>query len=91
LRPAFDAGRCDRLLLVAAAWLARFSGLLRTYADPDLRVYLAWRADREIDPLTAEPAADRAVGLADAGGAPVEAHDGGLADAGLGRGSTAPA
>jgi integrase/recombinase XerD len=35
-----------------AAYLARFSGPSRTHTHSDLRAYLAWCAERGVDPLT---------------------------------------
>ena len=48
--PAFGA---DPLRLAVAAYLARFTGLSRTHAESDLRVYLVWCAERRVDPLAA--------------------------------------
>jgi integrase/recombinase XerD len=46
--------RTDRLLRVAvAAYLARFKALSRMHAESDLRAFLAWCAERRVDPLTA--------------------------------------
>jgi hypothetical protein len=47
---AIDAAR---LPLAAAAYLARFKGLSREHTDSDLRVFLAWCAERRIEPLAA--------------------------------------
>jgi hypothetical protein len=51
---------CDRLVPVAdplrlavAAYLARFKGSSREHTESDLRCYLAWCAERGLDPLAA--------------------------------------
>jgi site-specific recombinase XerD len=41
----------DPLRLAAVAYLARFTGLSRTHTESDLRIYLAWCAERRVDPL----------------------------------------
>jgi integrase/recombinase XerD len=41
------------LQLAVAGYLARFKGISRTHAESDLRAYLAWCADRQLDPLAA--------------------------------------
>jgi hypothetical protein len=43
----------DRLRLAVAAYLARFTGSSRDHTSSDLRCYLAWCAERSLDPLTA--------------------------------------
>jgi site-specific recombinase XerD len=43
----------DPLRLAAAAYLARFTGPSRTHTESDLRIYLAWCAERRLDPLAA--------------------------------------
>jgi integrase/recombinase XerD len=43
----------DRLRLAVAAYLARFKGSSREHAESDLRCYLAWCAERGLDPLAA--------------------------------------
>jgi hypothetical protein len=43
----------DRLRLAVAAYLARFKGSSREHTESDLRCYLAWRAERGLDPLAA--------------------------------------
>jgi hypothetical protein len=43
----------DRLRLAVAAYLARFKGTSRDHAGSDLRCYLAWCADRGLDPFLA--------------------------------------
>jgi integrase/recombinase XerD len=43
----------DRLRLAVAAYLARFTGTSRTRTKSDLRCYLAWCAERGLDPLAA--------------------------------------
>jgi integrase/recombinase XerD len=44
----------DRLRLAVAAYLARFKGSSRNHTESDLRSYLAWCAERGLDPLTAQ-------------------------------------
>jgi integrase/recombinase XerD len=51
--PDSPAPHADRLRLAVAAYLARFKGTSRDHADSDLRCYLAWCADRRLDPLLA--------------------------------------
>jgi len=46
----------DPLRLAAAAYLARFTGLSRTHAESDLRIYFVWCAERGVDPLAASRA-----------------------------------
>ncbi len=48
-----SAAGVDPLRLAAAAYLARFTGLSRTHAESDLRVYLSWCVERGVDPLAA--------------------------------------
>ena len=43
----------DQLRLAVAAYLARFKGSSRYHTESDLRCYLAWCAERGLDPLTA--------------------------------------
>ena len=43
----------DQLRLAVAAYLARFKGASRYHTESDLRCYLAWCAERGLDPLTA--------------------------------------
>jgi integrase/recombinase XerD len=43
----------DQLRLAVAAYLARFKGSSRYQTDSDLRCYLAWCAERGLDPLAA--------------------------------------
>ena len=43
----------DRLRLAVAAYLARFKGSSREHTESDLRCYLAWCAERRLDPLAA--------------------------------------
>ena len=45
--------RGDQLRLAVAAYLARFKGSSRYHTDSDLRCYLAWSAERGLDPLAA--------------------------------------
>jgi site-specific recombinase XerD len=42
-----------QLWLAVAAYLARFTGSSREHTDSDLRCYLAWCAERGLDPLAA--------------------------------------
>jgi hypothetical protein len=42
----------DRLRLAVAAYLARFKGSSREHTESDLRCYLAWCAERSLDPRT---------------------------------------
>jgi len=43
----------DQLRLAVAAYLARFTGTTRYHTDSDLRCFLAWCAERGLDPLAA--------------------------------------
>src|SRR6266571_1859929 len=43
----------DRLRLAVAAYLARFRGSSREHTASDLRCYLTWCAERDLDPLAA--------------------------------------
>jgi hypothetical protein len=43
----------DQLRLAVAAYLARFKGTSREHTESDLRCYLAWCAERSLDPLAA--------------------------------------
>jgi site-specific recombinase XerD len=43
----------DQLRLAVAAYLARFKGSSRYHTESDLRCYLAWCAERRLDPLAA--------------------------------------
>jgi integrase/recombinase XerD len=43
----------DQLQLAVAAYLARFKGSSRYHTESDLRCYLAWCAERGLDPLAA--------------------------------------
>jgi integrase/recombinase XerD len=43
----------DQLRLAVAGYLARFTGSSRTHTESDLRCYLAWCAERGLDPLAA--------------------------------------
>jgi integrase/recombinase XerD len=51
-RPADLVAAADPLRLAAAADLARFSGSSRDHAHSDLRCFLAWCAQRGLDPPT---------------------------------------
>jgi integrase/recombinase XerD len=44
----------DQLRLAVAACLARFKGSSREHTESDLRCYLAWCAERSLDPLAAQ-------------------------------------
>ena len=44
----------DRVRLAVAAYLARFKGSSRAHTESDLRCYLAWCAERGLDPLGAQ-------------------------------------
>jgi integrase/recombinase XerD len=44
----------DRLRLAVAAYLARFTGISRNRTESDLRCYLAWCAERGLDPLAVQ-------------------------------------
>jgi hypothetical protein len=44
----------DRLRLAVAVYLARFTGISRNRTESDLRCYLAWCAERGLDPLAAQ-------------------------------------
>jgi integrase/recombinase XerD len=49
-----DSGAAaDRLRLAVAAYLARYTGSSRDHACSDLRCFLAWCAERGLDPLVA--------------------------------------
>src|SRR5262249_44966665 len=57
LLPAGEpASRPDPLRLAAAACLARFTRASRVHTESDLRIYLAWCAERSVDPLAVERA-----------------------------------
>ena len=43
----------DQLRLAVAAYLARFTGSSREHTESDLRCYLGWCAERDLDPLAA--------------------------------------
>ena len=48
------AAGVDLLRVAAAAYLARFKGVSRAHTESDLRCFLTWCADRELEPLTAQ-------------------------------------
>ena len=52
---SFDAPEpfTDKLQLAVGAYLARFKGTSREHTESDLRCYLAWCAERGLDPLAA--------------------------------------
>jgi hypothetical protein len=43
----------DQLRLAVAAYLARFAGTSRQHTESDLRCYLSWCAERDLEPLAA--------------------------------------
>src|SRR6266536_610804 len=43
----------DPLRLSAAAYLARYKGTSRAHTESDLRIFLAWCAERDLPPLSA--------------------------------------
>src|SRR5690349_23157809 len=43
----------DQLRLAVAAYLARFKGSSRDHTESDLRCFLVWCAERDLDPLAA--------------------------------------
>jgi integrase/recombinase XerD len=43
----------DRLRLAVAAYMARFTGSSREHTESDLRCYLTWCTERDLDPLAA--------------------------------------
>jgi len=45
----------DQRRLAMAAYLARFKGSSREHTESDLRCYLAWCAERGLDPLAQRP------------------------------------
>jgi site-specific recombinase XerD len=53
LSPAAEPSGTDRLRLAAAGYLARFTGPSRAHTESDLRIFLAWCAERGVDPLAA--------------------------------------
>ena len=57
----------DRLRLAVAAYLARLKGSSREHTASDLRCYLAWCAERGLDPLGRAVAVPRALHPWDAG------------------------
>ena len=63
----------DRLRLPVAAYLARFTGISRNRTESDLRCYLAWCAERVLDPLAAQRPHLELVHPVDAGDPPVQA------------------
>jgi hypothetical protein len=65
----------DLLRVAVAAYLARFKGTSRTHTESDLRCFLTWCADRELEPLGARRA-HRAIRALDAGSPPLPALNG---------------
>jgi integrase/recombinase XerD len=54
--PVADVAPADRQLVLRAAvsaYLGRYRGQTRVHTDSDLRVFLRWCADQELDPLAA--------------------------------------
>ena len=52
--PDHPAPSTDQLRLAVAAYLARFQGPSRYHTESDLRCYLAWCAERGLDPLAVQ-------------------------------------
>jgi len=53
--PANQAGPLpDQLRLAVTAYLTRFKGSSREHTESDLRCYLAWCPERNLDPLAAQ-------------------------------------
>ena len=65
----------DQLRLAVAAYLARFKGSSREHTESDLRCYLSWCAEHDLDPLAAATSPG-AVHPVDAGDPPVQALHG---------------
>ncbi len=55
LAPSIGVARADQLLLRAAvsAYLGRYRGETRLHTESDLRVFLRWCNDQDLDPLAA--------------------------------------
>jgi integrase/recombinase XerD len=53
VRLADSRAAADRLRLAVAAYLARYTGSSRDHAHSDLRCFLAWCAERGLDPRAA--------------------------------------
>src|ERR687891_1474549 len=53
LEAGSPAAPFDRLTMVVAAFLARYRGLTRQHTASDLRCFLAWCAENNLDPLAA--------------------------------------
>jgi site-specific recombinase XerD len=51
-----ESSSAERLRVAAAAYLARYRGLSRDHTASDLRVFLNWCAERDLDPLAAQRA-----------------------------------
>jgi integrase len=49
-----ESSSAERLRVAVAAYLARYRGLSRDHTASDLRVFLAWCAERDLDPLAAQ-------------------------------------
>ena len=53
--PSLQAGPFpDQLRLAVTAYLARFKGSSREHTESDLRCYLTWCAERNLDPLATQ-------------------------------------
>jgi hypothetical protein len=63
----------NRLRLAVAAYLARFKGTSREHTESDLRSYLAWCAERGLDPLVARRPHLELYHPVDAGSPPAQA------------------
>jgi integrase/recombinase XerD len=53
--PAFSGGSPNELVLRAAtaAYLGRYRGQTRLHSESDLRIFLRWCTDEDLDPLAA--------------------------------------
>jgi site-specific recombinase XerD len=51
-----DAAHVDRLRLAMAAYLARYRGLTREHTASDLRIFVCWCHDHQLDPFKAQRA-----------------------------------
>ncbi|MFI0374195.1 tyrosine-type recombinase/integrase [Actinomadura sp. 1N219] len=54
--PQPGATATDVLRSATVAYLARYKGLSRMHTESDLRIYLSWCAERQLEPLTAKRA-----------------------------------
>jgi hypothetical protein len=71
-----ESSPSERLRLAVAAYLARYRGLSREHTLSDLRVFLGWCAERDLDPLEARRAHLELVRALVPGGTPLRALDG---------------